>query len=155
MNAIEMWQSPLIVQHSALLIQSYVDICGKKFPVSLTNGNFPRDLYESDYIIVSHGTENDPIFNYANIAAQSLWKMNWETFIQTPSRLSAKNDKVTTRAIALQNAFAKGYLFDYEGIRVDALGREFSIQNVTLWNLIDASGTFHGQAAMFNRWKYL
>jgi hypothetical protein len=155
MNAIEMWQSPLIVEHSALLIQSYEDICGKKFPISSINGNFSRDLYESDYVLVSHGTEKDPVFNYANLAAQSLWKMNWETFTQMPSRLSAKNDKVTTRAIALQNALAKGYVFDYEGIRVDALGREFYIQHVILWNLMDKSGTFKGQAAMFNRWEYL
>ena len=80
--------------------------------------------------------------------------MNWEVFTQLPSRLSATEDKVETREAALKEAFAKGYMEKYEGIRVDVTGKEFRIKNVTLWNVIDTDGKPHGQAALFDEWEY-
>lgn len=48
--------------------------------------------------IVSHGTETDPVFWFANRAAQGLWEMDWARFTRTPSRLSAEPDERATRA---------------------------------------------------------
>ena len=150
-----MIESSAIQKHSVLLRESYERVCGKPFPIALTERPLAEILYHSKWVIVSHGMEKDPIFNYANLAAQALWGINWEQFTQLPSRLSAKSDKVETREAALKEAFAKGYIEKYEGIRVDVKGKEFYIKNVTLWNIIDANGLQHGQAAMFDQWEYL
>jgi len=144
-----------IEKQSLLLRDSYERVCGKPFPKDPLNRPLGEALYYSTYVIVSHGTEKDPVFNYANQAAQALWGMDWEQFTRLPSRLSAGEDKVEQREAALKEAFAKGYITGYEGIRIDAKGREFHIRNVTLWNLIDANGKQHGQAAMFDTWEYL
>jgi len=144
-----------VQKHSALLRESYEKVCGKTFPVELSKLPLAEALYTSDWVIVSHGTEKDPVFNYANRSAQALWGMNWEQFTQLPSRLSAHEDKVEKREAALKQAFAKGFIENYEGIRIGANGKEFYIRNVTLWNVIDASGVNRGQAAMFDQWEYL
>jgi len=45
-----------------------------------------------------------------------------------------------------------GIIKDYAGIRISATGRRFRIGQAIVWNLIDAAGTCHGQAATFARW---
>ncbi len=150
------WQEPRIEQHVTLLIKSYERICQRSFPIACGSEGLSHTLYHhSDYVLVSHGIETDPVFNYANLAAQALWKIDWFTFTQLPSRLSAKADKVQKRADLLKAAREQGYIDNYEGIRVDAEGQEFSIKNVMLWNVVDEKGLRHGQAALFNAWEYL
>ncbi|MBC7487377.1 MAG: MEKHLA domain-containing protein [Cytophagaceae bacterium] len=144
-----------VQKHSVLLRECYQKLCGKPFPIDLSKLPLAEALYTSDWIIVSHGVEKDPIFNYANCSAQALWGIDWENFTQLPSRLSAREDKVEKREAALKEAFAKGYIENYVGIRIDAEGKEFYIRNVTLWNLIDREGSPLGQAAMFDTWEYL
>jgi hypothetical protein len=150
------FQDAKSAQHVILLVESYERMCGKKFPIKSGNRGLAYTVHHhSDYILVSHGTETDPVFNYANRAAQDLWQMDWKTFTQLPSRLSAKPAHVKGRAELLKAAMDKGYIEDYEGLRVDAQGREFYIKQVVLWNVIDEKGLYHGQAALFNTWEYL
>ncbi len=151
----DLLESLSVAKHSLLLRESYERVCGKPFPIALSNRSVAEALYYSSAVIVSHGMQKDPVFNYANEAAQTLWGMDWEQFTQTPSRLSAKQDKVEKREAALKEAFAKGYITGYEGIRMDVTGKEFYIRNVTLWNVIDSNGQQHGQAAIFDTWEYL
>jgi len=155
MNLNSIIESIEVHKHSVLLRESYEKVCGKPLPVDLTKLPLTEALYTSDWIVVSHGIEKDPVFNYANRSAQALWGMDWEQFTQLPSRLSAREDKVEKREAALKEAFAKGYIENYEGIRIDANGKEFYIRNVTLWNVIDAEGVHRGLAAMFDEWEYL
>ncbi len=44
----------------------------------------------AEFAVVSHGTESDPIFNYANPTALKLFEMDFESFTQLPSRKSAE-----------------------------------------------------------------
>lgn len=122
----------------------------------------PRDgralaqaLYDAPVVIVSHGTEPDPVFWFANRVAQRLWEMDWDRFTRTPSRLSAEPDERATREALLKRAAERGYIDDYRGVRVSATGRRFRIEGVVLWNLADANGERQGQAAMFSRWTEL
>ena len=155
MDANRILESIAIQKHSVLLRESYERVCGKPFPIDLSKLPLTEALYTSDWVLVSHGTEKDPVFNYANRAAQRLWGMDWDKFTQLPSRLSAREDKVEKREAALNEAFKKGYITNYEGIRIDARGKEFYIRRVTLWNVIDSNGTLHGQAALFDEWEFL
>lgn len=103
--------------------------------------------------LVSHGIEADPIFRYANPAALALWEMDWESFTKLPSRLSAQDDPAiqTDRSAYLAQAAAKGWVSDYQGIRISATGRRFRISQTTLWTVTDRLGIRHGQAAVIGR----
>jgi hypothetical protein len=150
------WQDVHSEQHVILLVESYERVCQKNFPITAGSRGLAYTLYHHpDYVLVSHGTEVDPIFNYANLAAQGLWQMDWKHFTQLPSRLSAQAIHVNGRAELLKAALDKGYIDNYEGIRVDAKGKEFYIKGVTLWNLMDGEGRYQGQAALFKTWEYL
>lgn len=103
--------------------------------------------------LVSHGTEADPIFRYANTAALTLWEMDWARFTHLPSRLSAQAepDIQGDRARLLAAALAKGWVGDYQGIRISAKGQRFLIRDTVLWTVTDAQGLRHGQAALIGR----
>jgi len=106
--------------------------------------------------LLSHGIQSDPIFRYANLAAQELWNMPWEIFIKTPSRLSAEPDAQEERERLLQRAQTQGYVDDYRGIRVTSDGRRFKIRNCILWNVLDKNGRDKiGQAATFSQWEWI
>lgn len=103
--------------------------------------------------LVSHGTEVDPIFRYANEAALRLWEMDWTTFTRLPSRKSAaaEPDIQGDRSRLLATALAIGWVGDYRGIRVSATGRRFLICDTILWTVTDRDGQRHGQAALIGR----
>lgn len=55
----------------------------------------------------------------------------------------------------LAEVAGKGYARSYSGVRISARGRRFRIENATVWNLVDAGGRRHGQAATFPEWTFL
>lgn len=103
--------------------------------------------------IVSHGTEADPIFRWANPAALALWEMDWDSFTRLPSRQSAADtpEVQADRSRLLDEARRNGWVTGYRGIRVSASGRRFAIDDTVLWTVRDAMGMIHGQAALIRR----
>jgi hypothetical protein len=145
-----------IISHSQLLSTSFTTVTGQH----VCKGHFnptelAQQLYEVPFVLLSHGTQPDPIFNYANLTAQRLWEMDWEQFTQLPSRLSAEAVAVAERQAMLAEAKRKGYISNYNGIRISRTGKRFIIKNAILWNIYDSTGTYQGQAAMFKDWEYL
>ena len=57
--------------------------------------------------------------------------------------------EVEARAALLQRVRDEGYIDDYAGVRISAKGRRFPIAQAVVWNLVDAHGCVHGQAASF------
>jgi hypothetical protein len=100
--------------------------------------------------VVSHGTETDPIFRWANPAALALWEMDWDAFTRLPSRQSAADspEVQADRQRLLAEARNQGWVTGYRGIRVSASGRRFAIDDTVLWTVRDAEGLIHGQAAL-------
>ena len=148
--------SPEIISHSKLLYDSFASVTGR----SLLQGQFTpeeiaRQLYEAPFVLLSHGIQPEPIFNYANKTAQRLWEMDWQQFTQLPSRLSAEPVAVAERQAMLEEAKRKGYISDYNGVRISSTGRRFIIKDAILWNIYDSAGTYQGQAATFKGWELL
>ena len=114
-----------------------------------------RALYDAPFVVVSHGTQADPIFWFANRTAQRLWEVDWATFIRMPSRQSVEAGEHDDRERLLARAKAHGYIDDYQGVRISASGRRFRIQNVVLWNLRNEHDQPAGQAATFADWTFL
>jgi MEKHLA domain len=150
------WQDESIVAHAQVLARSY-----KRFTRrDLLAGNFPaaefsEKLFDAPFVLVSHGTQADPILNYGNRAALALWEMSWDEFTHTPSRLTAEAPNREERARLLAAVTVHGFIDDYSGVRISKTGRRFKISQATVWNLISPDGTPCGQAAMFAQWEFL
>lgn len=106
-------------------------------------------LWNAPDAIVAHGIEADPIFFFGNRAALKAFETSFEDFIHLPSRLSAEAPSRGERQALLDRVTSHGFINDYAGIRISAKGRRFRIENAVVWNLIDADGVRHGQAATF------
>lgn len=139
-----------LAHHAQLLFESYRRLLGKPL---LPGSENPQALYEAPLVVVSHDTAADPVFNYANLAAQRLFEMDWETFTTLPSRLSAGPMHRDERRRLLERVSRDGYIDDYAGIRVARSGKQFRIESATVWNAFDAAGAYAGQAACFSTWR--
>lgn len=86
----------------------------------------PSELYMLPAVVLCHDTAVDPLFVYANAAAQKLWERSWEQFIGWPSRLTAPPQARAQRAAALAE---DGVVRGYSGVRVAASGRLFRMRS--------------------------
>ncbi len=140
-------------QHSRLLLNSFRDRTGRELLERRDNEiEEAEQLFLAPFIIVSHGSEPDPILSYGNKAALQLWEMSANTLISTPSRLTAEPMLQEARQLLLEETARKGFISGYEGVRISATGKRFRILDVTIWNVTDLSDRPLGQAAMFRRW---
>jgi hypothetical protein len=150
------WQQPKVIRWSQILANSYQQLLGRKL---LNTANTPQALaqalFNAPFVVVSHDTQTDPIFNYGNQTALQLWSITWDEFIQIPSRLSAETENRATRSAMLEQAATKGYIDNYQGVRISTTGNRFAIQQAIIWNLSDESGQKCGQAATFSDWVWL
>lgn len=178
MNSI--WQTPSVIAQTECIARSLKHWTGRELlpigaPVSdPARSSFPATLnpqpsaltppapaelaakiFHAPFVLVSHGTETDPVLNYGNQAALALWEMSWAELTCTPSRLTAEAPNREERARLLAAVTARGFIDDYSGIRISKTGRRFRIAQATVWNLLSASGQPCGQAAMFAHWEFL
>jgi hypothetical protein len=114
-----------------------------------------ENVFQAPFVLVSHGTEADPVLNYGNRTALTLWEMSWEELTRTPSRLTAEAPNREERARLLAAVAERGFIDDYSGVRISKAGRRFCIARATVWNLLAEDGKPCGQAAMFDRWEFL
>ena len=113
------------------------------------------EVFEAPFVLVSHGTEADPILNYGNRAALALWEISWAGLTRTPSRLTAEAPNREERARLLDAVARRRFIDDYSGVRISQSGRRFRIGRATVWNLLTEAGQPCGQAAMFDCWEFL
>lgn len=145
-----------LIRHVAILYASYLHWTGKLLIDAATEPQLAvAALDQAPFALVSHGTQADPIFNYANRQALELFEMSWAEFTVLPSRFSTETVNQAERAKLLQRVGQHGYSDDYVGIRIAKSGRRFMIRNATIWNLLDADGKYHGQAALIRAWQFL
>lgn len=152
----QIWETEPIIHHTNILARSLKHWTGRELIPGVTEGrNLAQKVYESPFVVVSHGTQADPILNYGNRAALALWEMSWEELTRTPSRLTAEAPLREERARLLAAVTANGFIDDYSGVRISKTGRRFRIARATVWNLLREEGKPYGQAAMFSDWEFL
>ncbi|MCQ0030963.1 MEKHLA domain-containing protein [Burkholderia glumae] len=134
----------------ALLAHSYRRLLGKPLaPDSVPADQQAAWLYEAaPFGILAHDTAADPVFVYGNRRAQAIFGYDWHELTTLPSRLSAEAPERSERQAFLERVTRHGYVDDYRGIRIAKSGERFWIENVTVWQLTDADGRYHGQAAL-------
>lgn len=142
--------------HARLLLDSFERATGRRLltydPATRTAA---QALDDAPFVLLSHGTEADPVLNYGNRLALQLWEMGWETFTSMPSRLTAEPMARKDREKLLADAKRQGYSDGYRGVRIASSGRRFEIQEAIIWSLIDEEGIYRGQAATFAKWRPL
>jgi len=150
------WQNTAVIAHSQILARSLKHWTGRELlPGDFSPAELAEKIYHAPFVVVSHGTEADPVLNYGNAAALALWEMSWEELTRTPSRLTAEAPNREERARLLAAVTQRGFIDDYSGVRISKSGRRFKISRATVWNLITESGQPCGQAARFDRWEFL
>lgn len=108
---------------------------------------------DAPFAVLAHDGSDDPKFIYANKYAQACFEYDWDEITTLPSRLSAEPADRAGRRALLDAVARRGFMSGYKGVRVAKSGRHFTIEDGIVWELIDASGTRHGQAATFSSWR--
>lgn len=142
--------------HVLLLLDSFARLLGRE--LTSRDGSEVEQverLFHAPFVVVSHGTEPDPVLNYGNAAALALWEMDSEELTRTPSRLTAEPVHRDERARLLARTRDHGFVDDYSGIRISKSGKRFRIERAIVWNLVDQDGRLRGQAATFDQWTPL
>lgn len=116
---------------------------------------YSKRLFEAPFVVLSHGTESDPIFNYGNQAAMALFELDWQMLTSLPSRKSAEPVNRDERERLLAQVTRHNFIDDYAGVRISSTGRRFYIPQAIVWNLVDQKNEYRGQAATFAQWEFL
>jgi hypothetical protein len=143
-------------EHAELILSSLFRLTGRNLvDARLAGKDRYRLLFEAPCCVVSHNTEADPVFNYGNKAALELFEMKWDDFTRLPSRFSAEQQNREEREKLLARVTEYGFIEDYKGIRVSSTGKRFLVEDSIVWNMIDDSGAYRGQAAVLYKWTKL
>lgn len=70
----------LSVDHVTLLRQSLKHWTGRDLVPPDLDDSRAAAVFDAPFAVVSHGTEADPVFNYANRTALQLFEMDWDAF---------------------------------------------------------------------------
>jgi hypothetical protein len=142
--------------HVEILLRSFQHWTGRELITpSASLAEAAQALYLAPFAVVSHDTQQDPVFNYGNAAALKLFELPWEDFTRLPSKQSAEPEDREQRKKILEGVARDGYMGNYRGVRVSASGKRFVIEDAIIWNLLDANGNHYGQAARIGKWRYL
>jgi PAS domain-containing protein len=138
----------------ALLTASYAGFTKSPLvPPDVPRARGAEWLYrEAPFCVLAHNLDADPRFVYANKAAQACFEYSWDELTVLPSRLSAEAPDRLERQRVLDRVAAQGFATNYRGLRIAKSGRRFWIEDGTIWQLVDADGVLHGQAATFSIW---
>lgn len=149
------WQQETIIIHSQHILHSFQHWLGYSLlDVSGSSAEIAQRLFEAPFILASHGTQANPIFNYGNRKALEQWEMSWEEFTSTPSRKTAEAVVQEERDRLLAEAATKGFSY-FSGVRITSTGKRFQIDDGILWNLFDDQHQYCGQAAVYSKCKFI
>lgn len=150
------WKQDRIILHTQRLLRSYQYWTGETLlEVQGTPEAIAEVLFYAPFVLVSHGIEPDPILNYGNQKALELWELTWEELTQMPSRKTAEPIAQEDRNRLLAETEAKGFVRNYQGVRISSSGRRFLIQDALIWNLLDEQNQRCGQAAVCYKHRFL
>lgn len=150
------WRDHHWITHTQTLLDSYERWVGE--PLLSRQGSAEDQaaaLYHAPFVVVSHGTQADPILSYGNAVALKLWEVDIPMLLAMPSRLTAEPLHRDERSRLLERTARDGFVNDYRGVRISATGKRFLIEQATVWNLVNAEGQPVGQAATFATWTPL
>ncbi|AZN39694.1 MEKHLA domain-containing protein [Paenibacillus albus] len=143
-------------RHANIILDSYHRLLGKPLVErEAAQESSAALLFDAPIVVLSHGTQADPVLNFGNRAALELWEMDWSAFTKIESRHTAEPMIQEERQRFLEAVATQGYIDDYNGIRISSSGRRFRIEQAIVWNLYDEDGDYYGQAAAFKNYTFV
>jgi MEKHLA domain len=114
---------------------------------------YEKIYLDNRYVLITHGTESDPIYNFANRAALTAFWRSYSSMIQLPSARSVVlQSKDESRRIQLMKSVTENnYVENATGVRIRDDGRFVKLVDAVVWNCFDDDDTYIGQAAFFDR----
>jgi hypothetical protein len=145
-----------LVDHVTLIRRSFKHWTGQDLvDPRLSDRSAAQVVFEAPFLLLSHNGAPDPIYTYGNQTALQLFAMGWAELTSMPSRLSAPPENRDDRHSLLATVNRQGFIDNYSGIRIAKTQQKFRLENVIVWNLLDAQGQYCGQAAKCDRWVFL
>jgi len=104
------------------------------------------------FVLISHNTEDNPIFNYGNIAGLSAFSHSWEEWCQIPSKESVVLRSIdhALREKLMKKVTDEGFVEGATGIRIRGDGRFIQLRGAVVWNCYNEEGVYYGQACLFD-----
>ncbi len=154
---------PLPVPHKALvrptclILENYRRWLGRDLIPPGDPSRAVEDLFAAPFVVLAalgpSGT--DHVFCYANQSALTLFETSWDGLVGQPSSASAEPVHRDERKRLLEEVAGHGFIANYAGIRISRKGRRFRILRATVFNLLDETENYVGQAATFADWEPL
>lgn len=140
-----------------LILSNYRRLLGRDLVEVRPGDDEVQKLFDAPFAVLSalgpFGT--DHTFNYANRQALKLFDYAWNELLGKPSSASAEPVHREERRRLLDEVGRHGFIENYSGIRISKTGRRFRIVEATVFNLLENTGTYAGQAATFGTWQDL
>ena len=142
-------------QSTRLILSNHRRLLGRNLLEISEPRHAVEELFAAPFVVLSAlGTfGSDHIFNYANREALRLFDYPWDGLVGMPSSTSAEPAHRGERRRLLDEVGRHGFIENYSGIRISRTGRRFRILRATVFNLLDDSGVYIGQAATFSDWE--
>jgi hypothetical protein len=141
--------------HVALLLDNYQRLLGRPLLEVAEGQSLAERVFNADFALLSHNTDADPLFNYANRTALDLFELSWDEMMGMPSRFSAEPVNREERDRLLAQVSHQGFIDNYSGVRIAKNGKRFLIRQAVVWDVYDDQQRYYGQAACFNDWTLL
>lgn len=148
-----------LISHVTLLDRSLKRLTGQGiFDRIGVKPSSPKGIYNTvclneRFVLISHGTESNPIYNFGNVAALQAFARSWDD-IKIPSAESVvlrSQDEVLRKEL-MRKVTENGFVEGASGIRVRGDGKFIKLVDAVVWNCYDADdSTYIGQAAFFDR----
>ncbi|MFY0678744.1 MAG: MEKHLA domain-containing protein [Neptuniibacter sp.] len=148
-------------EHAERLLSSFQRLTGKSLipegliSEGLSGSERYKALYDSEYPVLSHNADSDPLLNYSNAKGMEQFEISWDELVKTPSRYTAEPQTQEERNRLLKAVTDNGFIDDYQGVRISAKGNRFMVEDAIVWNVIDEDGVYWGQGAVLYKCRAL
>ena len=148
-------------EHAERLLSSFQRLTGKSLiPEGLISDGLSgneryKALYDSEYPVLSHNADADPLLNYSNAKGMEQFEISWDELVKTPSRYTAEPQTQEERNRLLKAVTDNGFIDDYQGVRISAKGNRFMVEDAIVWNVVDEDGVYWGQGAVLYKCRAL
>mmetsp|Transcript_21162 Transcript_21162/g.31381 ORF Transcript_21162/g.31381 Transcript_21162/m.31381 type:complete len:243 (+) Transcript_21162:68-796(+) len=150
------------IKHIKFLHKSVLNLTGRglydRMKVNIHDESSDNDIYKficrnERYVLISHGTQDDPVYNFGNLACLQAFARSWDNLTSMPSRLCvvSKSQDEALRIELMQNVTNFGFVDgEYRGYRVRGDGKFIKLTECCVWNCYEDNGEYIGQAALFD-----
>jgi len=143
-------------RHISILNSSLQKLSGmgiyQRMGLSAETSTFQDICQNKQFVLISHTTEVDPIFNYGNEATLNAFARSYDELCVIPSRLSviAGTDDHQMRTKLMHKVTTDGYVEGASGIRIRGDQQFLRFVDAVVWNCHDENGEYYGQACFFD-----